>query len=118
LTIDPAVPTSLYTGTNFGGVFKSVDGGENWNEANNGLMYNFSVSTLVIDPATPTCLYAVINNGVFKSMDAGESWEVINTGLADIHVYVHTLVIDPADPTSLYLGTSSGVFKGTYNNGN
>ncbi len=38
LAIDPATPSTLYAGTGYGGVFKSTDGGENWEAVNTGLL--------------------------------------------------------------------------------
>jgi len=37
LAIDPQTPTTLYVGTNGGGVFKSTDGGAHWSDMNTGL---------------------------------------------------------------------------------
>lgn len=73
-----------------------------------------SVSSLVIDPMTPSTLYAgtyrnpTTGGGVFKSTDSGGSWRL--AGLTD----VSALAIDPITPTTLYAGTSSGdLFKST-----
>ena len=37
LAIDPVTPTTLYAGTDGGGVFKSTNGGGNWSAVNTGL---------------------------------------------------------------------------------
>ena len=67
------------------------------------------ITALVIDPLTPTNLYAgTYGGGVFKSTDGGTSWSP--TGLAN--VIVSALAINPQSPTTLYVGTDSGgVFK-------
>jgi len=67
LAIDPATPYTLYAGTGYyviggGGVFKSTNGGEDWNVFNTGLT-NLYVYALAIDPATPTTLYAGTDGG-------------------------------------------------------
>src|SRR5262245_44821260 len=64
LEIDRRTSTTLYAGTQGGGgVFKSTDGGESWGVT--GLAY---IDALVIDPLTPTTLYAGIDNwGTYKS---------------------------------------------------
>ena len=90
LAIDPVTPTTLYAGTDGGGVFKSTDGGGNWSAINTGLT-NTYVYALAIDPVTPTTLYAGTYDGVFKSTDGGENWNAVNTGLAN------TRVISPGD---------------------
>jgi len=62
ITIDPVTPTTLYaisSGFN-GGVFKSIDSGNNWTPINNGLRYPF-VSSVIINPMTPSILYAGVD---------------------------------------------------------
>jgi photosystem II stability/assembly factor-like uncharacterized protein len=129
LAIAPATPTTLYA-VGSSGLFKTVDGGANWIPAGAGLVcprrtgVGFcQIRTLVIDPVTPTTLYAgvaqdfflsgfVSPGGVFRSLDAGASWSPLVTGPFS----VTALVIDPAVPTTLYAGTGDvdsgeGVFK-------
>jgi hypothetical protein len=95
-------PTTLYTATP-GGVFKSTNDGASWSAS--GLS---SVFSLVIDPLTPTTLYAG-SYGVFKSTDGGASWNPTG-GLPTWSPWVPagavaTLAIDPQTPTTIYAGT-------------
>jgi photosystem II stability/assembly factor-like uncharacterized protein len=110
LAIDPVTPSTLYAGVYGGGVFKTTDGGWNWNAANNGLT-SVVIKSLAIDPKTPTTLYAGTGNrGIFKSTDSGANWNVTNIGLKNSTV--GALVINPTTPAILYAGTSGGgVFK-------
>jgi CubicO group peptidase (beta-lactamase class C family)/photosystem II stability/assembly factor-like uncharacterized protein len=111
LLIDPKTPTTIYAVTNTGVVFKSINGGENWNSAKNGLS-DFYVGALAIDPAAPSTIYATTNdNGIFKSTNGGEDWSAINTGLRTNEF--SKLAIDPRTPTILYVNTREGVFKST-----
>jgi hypothetical protein len=126
LVIDPLTPSTLYAGTSNDGVFKSTDGGDSWTAMNNGLptyttnmsTYTESIYPLVIDPLTPSTLYAGTDAaGVYKSMDGGDSWTAMNNGLptytTDGITYtesIYTLAIDPLTPSTLYAGTSSGVY--------
>jgi photosystem II stability/assembly factor-like uncharacterized protein len=81
LAIDPVTPTTLYAGTENGGVFKSTNGGGNWSPVNTGLTDTI-VRALAIDPVTPTTLYAGTYRGsVFKSTNGGGNWSPVNTGL-------------------------------------
>ena len=121
LAIDPATPATLYTsvfysykgGSGSGGVFKSTDGGGSWQAVNNGLPADPWVSNLVIDPTTPTTLYAGIyipgiyaSLEVYKSTNGGGSWSTFNAGLAN--TAAGRLVIDPKMPSKLYAGTDGG----------
>ena len=103
LAIDPTTPTTLYAGTQGGGVFKSTNGGASWSAVNTGLVASH-VFALVIDPTTPTTLYAGTDVGVFKSTNGGGSWSAVNTGLTDF-AFVSALAIDPMTATTLYAGT-------------
>ncbi|MDA8021208.1 MAG: hypothetical protein MPN21_27545, partial [Thermoanaerobaculia bacterium] len=71
-----------------------------------------SITALVIDPVTPSTVYAGTDGGVFKSVDSGANWSVSNDGLTDS--FISSLAIDPSSPSTLYAGTIfDGVFKST-----
>src|SRR5262245_10259770 len=81
LAVDPETSTTVYAGTHGGGMYKSTDGGENWNKINTGLTAS-TVFALAIDPITPTTLYAgTWDGGIFKTTNGGDSWTAINSGL-------------------------------------
>jgi hypothetical protein len=116
LAIDPTVPTTIYAGTEWEGVFKSVDGGLTWVPSNTG-MVNVKIGALAIDPLETNILYAGTygtngNNGAaYKSVDSGESWVEITNGMGG--AYVFSLAIDPIATSTIYAGTSDGVFRST-----
>jgi photosystem II stability/assembly factor-like uncharacterized protein len=88
-----------------GGIFKSVDGGNSWNETNTGVTDPY-IYALTIDPKNANVIYAGIYGHNLKSVDGGNSWNVINTS------YTYNLVIDPKNPNILYAGTRGmGVSK-------
>lgn len=124
LAIDPRNPSILYAGTDegvfgqgFQGLFKSTDGGTSWFAINHGLSdlidTRSSISALVIDPDTPSTLYAATSgNGVFKSSDGGASWIRFSDGLSNRNVRALALAPGASGPNILYAGTSgAGVFK-------
>lgn len=69
------------------------------------------ITALVIDPLTPTTVYAgVLGGGVFKSTDAGGEWIAINNGLTTTQI--RALAIDPQTPATLYAGSGgAGLFR-------
>lgn len=108
LAIDPHTPTTLYAGT-WMGVFKSTDAGENWNAINTGLGDYAIVDDLIVDPITPSTLYATKRDSdIFKSIDGGENWYALHTNLGDTFIYA--LALDPENPEILYAATESGVY--------
>lgn len=121
VAVDSVTPSTLYAGTvftggpsNLGGVYKSTDSGGVWAAVNSGLGVP-TIHALVVDPVTPTTLYAatdyISSGGVSKSTNGGASWVPSSTGLPN--VYVRALAIDPVTPTILYAATSAGIFKTT-----
>ena len=116
LAIDPVSTSTVYAGTS-AGVYKSTNGGRNWTAINNGLGA-LRIVEIVIDPITPTTLYAgsydiseTTANGVYKSTDGGTIWTRMSNGI--VNPSIQTLVIDPLTPTTLYAGTSGNLYKTT-----
>ena len=116
VAVDPTNSSIVYAGMGNGtGVYKSTDGGEHWNPANHGLIHTviYFFSALVIDPSSPSTLYAAsfTNDpeigGVFKSTNAGETWVPFNTGLTNFHI--NALLIDRVGIT-LLAATDEGLF--------
>src|SRR5262245_4273185 len=90
LSLSPSNSNTIFAAT-LRGMFKSVDGGENWVEINNGLIESgiisripFTIPTVSIDPSNPNLIYAPtlprISGPpvVCRSADGGNSWDVIN----------------------------------------
>jgi photosystem II stability/assembly factor-like uncharacterized protein len=77
----------------------------------------------VIDPQTPSTIFAATLDGILKSTDGGTSWSPVNSGLpadAGRGYGITSLAIDPQNPTTIYAGIyggnavrSGGVFKTT-----
>jgi photosystem II stability/assembly factor-like uncharacterized protein len=99
------------------GVYKSVDGGVNWTEANNGLGDN--LCAWKIRRASDGALYVVlarkrvitregnmmkmetVGGEVYKSTDKAASWTRV--ALPAGENAPHDMVIDPADPNRIFL---------------
>jgi photosystem II stability/assembly factor-like uncharacterized protein len=60
--------STVYVGTSGGGVYKSVDGGANWSQFNDGLT-NRDIRALAVSPGAPNTLYAATAGGVFSVND-------------------------------------------------
>ena len=72
------------------------------------------VEVVVIDPVTPSTLYAATDRGgVYKSTDAGASWRLMNPFPPDVGGRIREIQIDPLTPETLYLSTNDGVYKST-----
>jgi len=73
LRLNPVDPDVLYAGIYGGGVFKSVDRGENWTRLMVGQLP--WVGSLVLDERRPDNLFVSIGgDGLYKTTDAGNTW--------------------------------------------
>jgi photosystem II stability/assembly factor-like uncharacterized protein len=122
LAMDPKDSKVLYAGTDGGGLFKTVDGGEKW-EAVGGDIWmakpaaedfaapttdiesSLITSSVVINPADNSIIYAANPNGVFRSADAGKTWAQINTGLTS--TVIKSLAVSNTKPAVVYASSSN-----------
>jgi photosystem II stability/assembly factor-like uncharacterized protein len=115
IEIAPADSKRIYVGTEYGGFFRSLDGGQTWSA-------NLSSATLpghTITRIDSTAklgadwLFVTIANfghsHVFRSKDGGKTWEDVDKGqLPDVPH--HAVVIRPDAPNTVYVGNDAGVF--------
>jgi photosystem II stability/assembly factor-like uncharacterized protein len=110
----PDQPGTLFATSFPGGVFKSIDSGESWQEANFGLP-GFSLPdperngyyALVVNPANPDNVYlGIYGYGVYRSDDGAATWLPANTGLGNRFIY--SLQVEQ-DGSHIWAGTNDGV---------
>jgi hypothetical protein len=117
-------PDTVYAGVEDAGLFRSTDGGQQWQELP-GLRGHGSgpswqpgaggmcLHTIILDPAQPGRMFAAISAaGTFRSDDAGATWRPINHGLqsdgipdpdAEVGHCVHRIAMHPSRPAVLYM---------------
>ena len=103
-----------------GGIYKSIDGGENWSKLTNGLPAGiFGKSDLAVSASDPNRLYALVEapvgqGGVYRSNDQGVTFELVSTkkDLLDRPFYYCNLEADPSDADVLY-SSATRFFKST-----
>ncbi|MFC2097979.1 WD40/YVTN/BNR-like repeat-containing protein, partial [Bacteroidota bacterium] len=119
LAINPNNPDEIWAGTGEGnprnsltggyGIYKSIDGGENWKCM--GLEETRNIHRVLINPQNTDIIYAGAigspwgdseNRGVYKTTDGGKTWKKVlyineKTGPGD-------LVMDPSNPNKIIAG--------------
>ncbi|GJL66759.1 MAG: hypothetical protein NPIRA05_17300 [Nitrospirales bacterium] len=113
LAIDPLFPANVYAGTKGDAVFRSYNGGQNWESKRAGLedvTISSVVHQLVFVPGSSQRFFAATSMGVFESETAGETWTKRMDGMKEV-LMVISLAIDPQQLQTLYAGTSGGVYK-------
>ena len=117
LAVDPNDSDVLYLGTDDDGIYKSINGGENWEKLIPSA--SFGVGDIIVDPQNSNNVYmgtvdyfrlsesrGVLGDfGVYKSTDGGTTWEEFNSGLN--HLGVFSLELSEENRI-LYAGTRAG----------
>ncbi len=98
------------------GIYRSNDGGDNWEELSSGLPSGQNVGRIGISlsPSNPDILYAIYADkigyfdGVFKTTNGGDSWQQTNDGsLSDCFAsygwWFGRLRVDPINPDVVYI---------------
>jgi hypothetical protein len=89
ITVDPAnaaVAYLTYGGFGTGHLFRTTNFGASWTDIGGipgqpNAIPNVPVSAFLIDPKTPSTLYAGTDIGVFRSTDNGATWSTFNNGM-------------------------------------
>ncbi|MFN6977985.1 MAG: exo-alpha-sialidase [Gemmobacter sp.] len=120
----PASVGDLLYQQNHHGVFKSRDGGRNWDDITPGLPSTFGFP-IRVHPRDPETLWTLPLNGdsagryppdaaaaVWRSRDGGASWQALRDGLPQQGCFFTVLrqgmAGDSQDPAGVYFGTNSG----------
>ncbi|HEX6902154.1 MAG TPA: hypothetical protein VF789_20730 [Thermoanaerobaculia bacterium] len=100
----------LYVSVRTGKVKKSTDGGLHWTLSGQGLPESL-VTSLVVDPAVPSRLYAVSDARLWRSTDAGASWHPAPTKGLPRQLGVNQVVAARRPSGLVYIASSQGVWK-------
>ncbi|MEE9324449.1 MAG: YCF48-related protein [Dehalococcoidia bacterium] len=79
LSVDPQEPMTIYAGVEVGGVIRSRDGGESWEELNQGI--DPDIHHLALHTQQPGLIYAATGDGFYRSENGGASWQRAHRGL-------------------------------------
>ncbi len=119
---DDATGNTWFAGSVSGGIWKTTNGGESW-ENLTPLLPNLSTAALAFAPSNTPVIYAgtgegyggegmVSGNGIFVSVNKGQSWELMPSTTADDRFrFVNKIWVDPADDSILVVATNKGIFK-------
>ncbi len=121
LDIDPRNPNIVYavmwhfdrkqwtftSGSEQGGIFKSVDGGATWKKLGGGLPKLLGRVGVKVAPSSPNVVYAVAESRdayVWRSDDFGENWRKTSDDAATLcrGFYYADLRVDPVNPDRMY----------------
>jgi photosystem II stability/assembly factor-like uncharacterized protein len=97
-------PRRVYLPIEVGGVVRTEDGGESWENVHGGI--HDDVHALAVHPEQHAVLYAATRTGFGRSEDYGRTWTASD---GPAHPYCRALAIDAADPERVYTaGATTG----------
>lgn len=101
-------PWQIRSGGPGSGLYRSTDGGLNWEKLRNGLPETMGKVGACVSPANPERIYANIEaeqGGVFRSDNGGESWVQVNSQRSTVARawYYIEIVADPVDEETVYV---------------
>jgi photosystem II stability/assembly factor-like uncharacterized protein len=97
-------PDLIVAGIELGGVVRSTDGGESWQDQRPGAQPD--CHSLAAHPNAPELLYEAGGGGFALSHDFGDSWGAADEGMG-LH-YAWGLAVDAEDPSLVYASAASG----------
>jgi photosystem II stability/assembly factor-like uncharacterized protein len=115
----PSQPSVYYYGATGGGVWKTTDGGINWESVSDGSVFGTgSVGAIAVADSDPNTIYVGMGespirgnvshgDGVYKSSDAGKTWKRI--GLDDTR-QIPRIRVHPKNPDLVYVAALGHVW--------
>jgi photosystem II stability/assembly factor-like uncharacterized protein len=108
---DPVHQQVFYFGSTGGGVWKTNDGGQYWQNVSDGYFKRASVGAIAVAPSDPNVIYVGMGeatirgnvshgDGVYKSTDMGKTWT--HLGLEDTR-HIGQVRVHPHNPDVVYI---------------
>jgi photosystem II stability/assembly factor-like uncharacterized protein len=105
-------PMTCHKSDEDGGLYKSADMGESWeqltSQSEENSITHLDILSMVVDPNDSEILYLGTGaNGIHRSCSRGEHWYKLEdkNRILDSRANVHDIAIDPKDPKRIYIGT-------------
>ncbi|MCO5175739.1 MAG: glycosyl hydrolase [Thermomicrobiales bacterium] len=109
---------TFYFGACAGGVWKTTNAGDYWENISDGYFNTAAVGAIALAPSDPNVIYVGMGetsirgdvshgDGVYKSTDGGQTWQ--HVGLADTHA-ISTIRVHPNDPDLVYVAALGHVW--------
>ena len=112
-------PMTYYMGNTGGGVWKTEDGGQLWENISDGYFKTSSVGAIAVSESDTNIVYVGMGehaprgvmtsygDGVYKSTDAGKTW--IQMGLKATQ-HISRIVIHPTNPDILFVAAQGALY--------
>src|SRR5687767_8984804 len=92
----------IYVGTIGQGVMRSIDGGETFSRAMDGMFAECHVRALAVHPHDDRVLYLGCELGLFKSQNGADDWQRVESPANDKQIW--SILIHPRRPETIVVG--------------
>lgn len=111
-------PLTYYMGTTGGGVWKTTDAGQRWNNISDGYFKTGSVGAVTVSESHPNVVYVGMGehaprgvmtsygDGVYKSTDAGKTWK--HMGLKETR-HISRIIVSPDNPDIVWVAAQGAL---------
>ena len=112
------LPMVYYMGTTGGGLWKTEDAGQHWNNVSDGFFNTGSVGAVAVSESHPDIVYVgmgehaprgvmtTYGDGVYKSLDGGKTWQ--HLGL-EATQHISRIRIHPSNPDIAYVAAQGAL---------
>ena len=111
-------PGTFYFGSTGGGVWRTTDYGQSWENLSDNYFATASIGAIDVADTNPSVIYVgtgsaairsnvIIGKGVYKSTDAGKTWS--HVGLEKVG-QINTLIVHPTNPDIVWLAALGNPF--------
>lgn len=112
IIVDPADGDHVLVGVSCGGVWRTRDGGETWEQTADGMRAEYTPEEAALDPdsqdphrivscaADPKVLWCQHHNGIFRSLDFGATWVEVED--VEPSVFGFAVAVHPRDPQTAW----------------
>lgn len=126
--VDPNNENRLFLGSRSGGFWKTLDGGQNW-ENTTDFLFASGVNTIAVSPNDPNRILINVRNssngtthGIYESLDGGSTWvetnfnpDNLNWGGLGTNNQILKIMYHPSIPNLVYAGTTEGIYRSENN---
>ena len=122
--VDPINGDRLFLGSRSGGFWKTLDGGDTW-ENTTDFLFASGVNTIAVSPENTNRVLINVRNsrngtthGIYESFDGGDTWSItnfnptnLNWGGLGSNKKIIKIMYHPTIPGLVFAGTTEGIYR-------
>jgi photosystem II stability/assembly factor-like uncharacterized protein len=108
VSVDPSNSEEIYAAIEVGGLIRSYDGGESWENVSEGQYQNddpVDLHGVLVSSAKPRNIFIIARIGMYRSEDGGDHWSWGGLEyMGPTGTYSRVIREHPGDPSTIYIG--------------